>query len=73
MASIVISELHPVGFELFSDSEGYLRDLSEPELGIEGGIIPAIAAAAAWSSIGCKVAAVGLAAGAVGYIKGRWL
>ena len=32
MANVKISELHPIGFELFSDSESYMKELSEAEL-----------------------------------------
>jgi hypothetical protein len=38
MATIKISDLQLAGHDLFSDSETYLRDLSDDELGIEGGI-----------------------------------
>lgn len=37
MASINISDLQPKGFDLFSDSESYMRELSEGELSIQGG------------------------------------
>lgn len=37
MPNITISELHPTGFDLFSDSESYLKELSESELGTKGG------------------------------------
>lgn len=37
MANIHISDLNSVGFELFSDSESYMMELSEDELGIQGG------------------------------------
>ena len=39
MASINISELRPVGSDLFSDSESYISELSEGELGIQGGLL----------------------------------
>ena len=39
MASIKISELRPAGSELFQDSESFLNELSDREMGaIEGGI-----------------------------------
>jgi hypothetical protein len=38
MANITISNLHPVGSELFSDSESYLKELSEEDFGIQGGM-----------------------------------
>ncbi len=39
MADIKISDLHPAGSELFSDSEGYMNELDDGELSvIYGGI-----------------------------------
>lgn len=39
MASITISELHPTGSELFSDSEGYMDELSYDEFNnVHGGL-----------------------------------
>ncbi len=41
MANIAISNLHPVGSDLFfADSESYMAELSEAELGIQGGLKP---------------------------------
>ena len=40
MASITIFDLNPTGCELFFDFESYLKELSEAELAIQGGIIP---------------------------------
>ncbi len=73
MASIKISNLHPTGAELFSDSEGYMNDLGDSEFdGIHGGLTPAlfvatarVGYAAARSSQACAAGAAGLAAGAV--------
>lgn len=45
MATIKISELNPIGSELFSDSESYIEELSEVELdtlNINGGGTPLI-------------------------------
>jgi|688.fasta_scaffold502903_1 hypothetical protein len=42
MANIVISDLRPAGSEFFMDSESYMTDLSEDELGLEGGISPLV-------------------------------
>jgi hypothetical protein len=53
MANIAISNLNPVGFDLLSDSESYMRDLSDTELNAQGGITPALAA----SSEPCGMAA----------------
>lgn len=44
MSTIKVSDLQPVGFDLFSDSESYLRELSDEELALEGGITPWIIA-----------------------------
>lgn len=44
MANIAISELNPVGFDLFSDSESYMVDLSDNELTTSGGILPVVVA-----------------------------
>lgn len=40
MANISISNLHPAGSKLFSDSESYLSELVESELSIQGGLPP---------------------------------
>jgi hypothetical protein len=40
MSSIIISNLHPAGSDLLSDSESYITELSEAELGIQGGLKP---------------------------------
>ena len=43
MASIKISELRPAGSELFQDSESFLNELSEREMGsLEGGAFTAV-------------------------------
>ncbi len=57
MATIKISDLHPVGSELFFDSESYLTELSDDELvGTQGGSTAGCAwAAAVWSSGMCAV------------------
>ena len=45
MATIKISNLHPTGAELFSDSENYMNELSDGEIGtIQGGFLPLLAA-----------------------------
>ncbi|WP_019501947.1 hypothetical protein [Pseudanabaena sp. PCC 6802] len=44
MANIAISDLKLAGFDLFSDSESYMRDLSDTELNAQGGITPVLAA-----------------------------
>lgn len=42
MADILISDLHPTGHELFSESESYLSDLEATELNATGGVLPVI-------------------------------
>jgi hypothetical protein len=40
MASIEISNLHPIGSELFQDSESFLNELTDQEMwSVEGGIL----------------------------------
>jgi hypothetical protein len=44
MANIVVSNLSPVGSELFSDRESYMNDLVDRDLDrINGGYIPSCA------------------------------
>lgn len=38
MASIKINDLRPTGSELFHDSETFLNELTEEELGVQGGL-----------------------------------
>jgi hypothetical protein len=40
MATISINDLTLAGYYLFADDETYLRDLSDEELGLSGGIVP---------------------------------
>lgn len=42
MASIKISDLRPAGYELFSDFENYMNEVSEEELNIQGGGTPLV-------------------------------
>ncbi len=42
MANIAISDLHPVGANLFDDSESFLMDLSDDQLDVTGGATPTI-------------------------------
>jgi len=40
MAEINVSNLHPVGSDLFSDSENYISELNDNEVGtINGGLV----------------------------------
>lgn len=62
MSNITISDLQPADIKRFSDSEGYLKELSEQELGIQGGI---------WHIVGAAMALTG--AFGVGVCIGRAL
>ena len=63
MATITISNLSPIGSELFNDSENYLHDLTDDELNeTHGGISPTV------SSYFC----IGAIAYSVSYAYGRW-
>ncbi len=43
MASIKISDLRPSGFDLFEDSESFLEELNDENMGIiNGGMTPTI-------------------------------
>lgn len=49
MANITISNLHPVGSALLSDSESFMSELSDmEEFSIQGGSTPACVYAAVW-------------------------
>ncbi len=64
MATIKISDLQPVGTDLFSDSESYLNYLTDDELNLtKGGITPTTL-----SSLPCA----GSIAYSVSYAWGRW-
>lgn len=76
MASIVISELHPAGFELFSDSEGYMRDLVDSEFDHLYGGLPSpliYAGVLALESSGACAAGAGVAVAAAGAAVGGWI
>ena len=83
MANINISNLKPNGYELFSDSENYMMDLSENELGnvsldnVNGGflspvsfIVSAVKVTAAVSKITASGAILGGGFG-LSYATGR--
>lgn len=38
MATININTLNPAGSDLFADTESYLKELSESELNVQGGL-----------------------------------
>ncbi|MBW4617105.1 MAG: class IIb bacteriocin, lactobin A/cerein 7B family [Desmonostoc vinosum HA7617-LM4] len=71
MASINISNLQPVGSELFMDSESFMNELTEQELnGTNGGLSPIVIWGVAIASeyvIGAMVA--GAAVGAYSALK----
>jgi len=56
MANIAISDLRPTGSDLFFDSESYMKDLSDGELDIQGGVTPALVGYAIASSELCGLA-----------------
>jgi len=78
MSTINISDLHPTGSDLFSDSEGYMNELGDSEFdGIYGGLTPAllwsaVVAASRVSSAKCAVAASGAVAAVSGAVSG-WI
>ena len=39
MATIAISDLRPAGYDLLSDSESFMSNLSEEKLSIQGGLV----------------------------------
>ena len=51
MANIKVSDLQPSGYDLFSDSESFLSDISDNELHISGGDIPWTDRAWHWTSL----------------------
>ena len=63
MSTITVSNLQPAGLNLFYDSEGYLKELSEEELSIQGGIWPILPVAMALGG----AFGVGFAAAAIYY------
>lgn len=81
MSTINISDLHPAGSELFSDSEGYMNELGDNEFdSIYGGLLPALLFSVAKlavqrSSVQCAKSAAGgaavVGAGIAGWITGE--
>lgn len=39
MATIQINALNPAGSDLFADNESYLKELSDSEMNVQGGIV----------------------------------
>lgn len=76
MAIITVSDLHPTGSELFSDSENYLKDLDDSEFNhLQGGFSLLIYAGvlALESSAGCAAGAAAVSGAALGwYTAGKW-
>ncbi len=62
MANIVISELRPVGIELFDGSESFMSDLNDSELDLtKGGMTPVLIPFLAFEAgvfIGISISAV---------------
>lgn len=67
MANITISNLQPAGLNLFSDTEGYLNDLTDAEQNIQGGLAPLWVLGAVTATIGAF--SVGFAGSAL-YMSG---
>ncbi|MBW4612908.1 MAG: hypothetical protein KME21_06420 [Desmonostoc vinosum HA7617-LM4] len=64
MSQITISTLHTAGSDLFSDSESYLKDLSEKDLNIQGGIMHILLMEVSGSIITVASAFLGVGIGA---------
>lgn len=70
MSTIKVSDLQPVGFDLFSDSESYMKELSDEELTLQGGFTTPVVGWAIASSEPCAMGvAFGIAA-AIDYFSG---
>jgi hypothetical protein len=71
MAIVNNSDLRPTGFDLFSDSEGYMDELNDTELdSIHGGLTPGVVLTAirvgqvaAYSTQQCAIGIAGAAYG----------
>jgi hypothetical protein len=71
MSTIFISDLSPTGFDLFSDAENYLDELSDSDLTeITGGYTVTIAASPTISLSAIAVTVISVA-GSAGYYFGR--
>jgi hypothetical protein len=69
MSSIAISDLRVTGLSLFEDSESYLQEISDAELGIvNGGTSPVVVFATA-SSVECATFVASLIVGATAGIS----
>ena len=64
MAAITISDLNLAGSDLFMDSESFMMDLHEDELGVTGGISWTIAVA---SSKACIVGGAVVVGAVIGW------
>jgi membrane protein DedA with SNARE-associated domain len=63
MSHIIISDLRPVGYDLFSGSESFLNDLSDDELGVQGGGFWATVGAALTSAPSIVLSVIGASVG----------
>lgn len=73
MATIAISDLSPTGYDLFSDSESYMMNLSDEELSLQGGgTWVTVTTTSTWVCVGASVSLAATGAG-VSYVVGRWL
>jgi Ca2+/Na+ antiporter len=63
MAYITISDLRPAGSDLFVDSESFMSELTDDELGLQGGAFWATVAAAVTSLPSIALSVAGAAVG----------
>jgi len=63
MAYITISDLRPAGSDLFVDSESFMSELTDDELGLQGGGFWATVAAAVTSAPSIAISLAGAAIG----------
>lgn len=65
MSTIAILDLSPAGYDLFLDSESFMIDMDEDELGIQGGGFWGTVAATITSAPSIALASAGIAVGSV--------
>jgi hypothetical protein len=71
MACISISDLQPVGLELFDDSESYLTEIGGTELSVHGGLTPSSPFCASLAVTAVAASAGAVVSGVVGYFSRR--
>jgi hypothetical protein len=65
MSTIAILDLSPMGYDLFLDSESFMTDMNEDELGIQGGGFWATVGVVVTSAPSIAVSVAGLAVGSL--------